>query len=66
MAASSTASPPHGPAPDADKATLHRAIGASAIGTAVADPGQYQALLRAAVPVAREFMEQGAKLYREV
>ncbi|MGP5412087.1 DEAD/DEAH box helicase [Brachybacterium paraconglomeratum] len=29
-----------------------------AIGTAVADPGQYQALLRAAVPVAREFMEQ--------
>lgn len=35
MAASSTASPPHGPAPDADKATLHRAIGASAIGNAV-------------------------------
>src|SRR5699024_5979153 len=29
-----------------------------AIGTAVADPGQYQDLLRAAVPVAREFMEQ--------
>ncbi|MBB5832518.1 DEAD/DEAH box helicase [Brachybacterium aquaticum] len=29
-----------------------------AIGTAVEDPAQYQALLRQAVPVAREFMEQ--------
>src|SRR5699024_7390507 len=33
-------------------------LGPEAIGTAVEDPGQYQALLRAAVPVAREFMEQ--------
>ena len=46
--------------PHVAPSTLFQEIGLDpdAIGTAVADPGQYQALLRAAVPVAREFMEQ--------
>src|SRR5699024_6825911 len=46
--------------PHVAPSTLFQEIGLNpdAIGTAVADPGQYQALLRAAVPVAREFMEQ--------
>lgn len=33
-------------------------LGPDAIGTAVTEPGQYQSLLRGAVPAAREFMEQ--------
>src|SRR5699024_10123247 len=46
--------------PHTAPSTLFQEIGLDpdAIGTAVADPGQYQALLRAAVPAAREFMEQ--------
>ena len=46
--------------PHAAPSALFQEIGLDpeAIGTVVEDPGQYQALLRAAVPVAREFMEQ--------
>ncbi|EWS81344.1 helicase [Brachybacterium phenoliresistens] len=33
-------------------------LGPESVGTAVEDPGRYQALLRAAVPVARTFMEE--------
>jgi superfamily II DNA or RNA helicase len=46
--------------PDTSPSALFEEIGLGpqSVGTAVADPGRYQALLRSAVPVAREFMDE--------